>query len=354
DLVNSGLVRALSPAPDPKLFPQGAATAWVKPGRAVWKYLDGGQNDAATVREFSRLAGQLGFEYQVVEAFWQKWSAEELKEIIAESKAQGVGLILWKHSKDLRTPEERKAFFDQIAAAGAAGAKIDFFDHEAKEVVELYEVLLREAAERQLLLNFHGANKPAGESYMWPNELTREAVRGMESGKSPRARHDATLPFTRLLAGPADYTPVHFGARRNDTTWAHQLATAIVFTSGLLTYAANPRSLVDSPAVELIKAIPASWDETRVLAGSEIGEVAILARRKGADWYVTVVNGAEARQVAVDLSFLPAGRYQGLAAQEADGNPASVEMKLAEWSQASRIVLELPAGGGFAARLTQR
>ncbi len=354
ELVNSELVRALSPAPDKELFPQGSATSWVKPGRAVWKYLDGGQNDAATVREFSRLAGQLGFEYQVVEAFWQKWTPEELKAIIAESKAQGVGLILWKHSKDLRTPEARQAFFDQIAAVGAAGAKIDFFDHEAKEVVELYEILLRDAAKRQLLLNFHGANKPAGECYTWPNELTREAVRGMESSKSPRARHDATLPFTRLLAGPADYTPVHFGARRNDTTWTHQIATAIAFTSGLLTYAANPKSLVESPAVELIRTIPATWDETRVLPGSAIGEVAVLARRKGNVWFVAVLNGAEPREVTVELPFLPARTYQVLAAEEAAGDPAALEMKPGEWNRNSRIVLQLPAGGGYAARLTPR
>ncbi len=83
---------------------------------------------------------------------------------------------------------------------GAAGVKIDFFDHEAKEVVDQYEILLRDAAEHKLLVNFHGANKPTGESRTWPNELTREAVRGMESSKSMRAQHDATIPFTRLLA----------------------------------------------------------------------------------------------------------------------------------------------------------
>lgn len=352
-LVNSAMIRALSPAPDTALFPQGSSTPWIKPGRAVWKYLDGGQNDAATVREFSRLAGQLGFEYQVIEAFWQKWPPEELKAIVTESRAQGVGLILWKHSNQLRTPEARTQFFDLIAAAGAAGAKIDFFDHEAKEVVELYEILLREAAQRKLVLNFHGANKPTGETYTWPNELTREGVRGMESRKAERARHDATLPFTRMLAGPADYTPVHFGDRRNDTTWAHQLATAVAFTSGLLTYAAHPKSLVENPAVELIKSIPAAWDETRVLPGSAIGETAVLARRKGATWFVAVINGAEPRKLTLDLSFLPAGRYSVLAAAETPGNSASLEMSKAEWTKATKLPLDLPAGGGFVARLTR-
>src|SRR5207253_110778 len=112
-----------------------------------------------------------------------------------------------------------------------------------------------------LLVNFHGANKPTGGSRTWPNELTREAVAGMES-RGPRAVHDATLPFTRFLAGAADCTPVLFTARRGDTSWAHQLATAVVFTSPLLTYAANPQALLANPAVDIIKSIPSTWDET--------------------------------------------------------------------------------------------
>lgn len=353
-LVNSRLVADLSPSPDPRLFPQGAATEWVKPGRAVWKYLDGGQNDSATVREFSRLASQLGFEYQVIEGFWQKWPKEELREIIVESRRQGVGLILWKHSNQLRTPEARKEFFDLLAEVGAAGAKIDFFDHEAKEVVELYEIMLRDAADRKLLLNFHGANKPTGEFVTWPNELVREAVRGMESRKSPRARHDATLPFTRFLAGPADYTPVHFGERRNDTTWAHQLASAVILGSPLLTYGAHPKSLLDNPAVDLIKAVPAVWEETRVLAPSAIGEVAILARRRGREWFVAALNGERAREIRLKLDFLPAGEFALLSASDNTGEPAAVHLANGTASRASNLEVNLEPGGGFLARLKPR
>lgn len=353
-LVNADLVWTLAPPPDRRMFPQGAATPWVKPGRAVWKYLDGGQNDAATVREFSRLAGQLGFEYQVVEGFWQKWTEEELRDVIADSRRHGVGLWLWKHSRELRDPQSRTRFFDLCRRAGAAGVKIDFFDHEAKEVVELYETLLREAAARQLLVNFHGANKPAGESRTWPNELTREAVRGMESRKSPRARHDATIPFTRLLAGPADYTPVHFGERRNDTTWAHQIATAIVFTSPLLTYAAHPAAILANPAAELIRAIPAVWDETRVLAGSEIGEAAIFARRRGGDWFIAAVNGETAREVEIRLDFLGAGSWKALLVKDAGTAGDSVSVETAVAGKDGRWMIGLLPGGGFAARISRQ
>src|SRR5438093_8531501 len=138
------------------------------------------------------------------------------------AKDRGVGVWLWRGSKELRDAKARRELFQRCRAVGAVGVKLDFFDHEAKEMIDFYQTLLKETAENHLMVNFHGANKPTGEQRTWPNELTREAVRGMESSAMrERARHGTTLPFTRLLAGPADYTPVHFGTRRGDTTWAH-------------------------------------------------------------------------------------------------------------------------------------
>jgi alpha-glucosidase len=170
----------------------------------------------------------------------------------------------------------------------------------------------------------------------------------MESRKSPRARHDATLPFTRMLAGALDYTPVHFGERRNDTTWAHQLATAVSFTSGLLTYAAHPKALVESPAVDLIRSIPAVWDETRVLRGSEIGEVSILARRSGKIWFLAVLNGESPRRLKVPLSFLKSGSWSTLAASD----PQNLEKTTT--TPDTTLDLDLTAGGGYLARYTRR
>ena len=349
-LVNCGIVNHVADPPDHKLFPQGARTPWIKPGRAVWKYLDGGENNLETVKEFSRLAGELGFEYQVVEGFWQKWSPEELRDAVEYSKKYGVRLWLWKHSNQLRTPESLRSFMKLCADAGAAGVKLDFYDHEAKEVVELYEDALRVAAEFRLMVNFHGSNKPTGEARTWPNELTREAVRGMESRKSLRAVHDATLPFTRLLAGPADYTPAHFGERRNDTTWAHQIATAVLFTSPLLTYAAHPKNLLANPAVDVIKSIPSVWDETRVLPGSEIGEVAGMARRKGNLWFVAIANGSVPRTFRFDLGFLGSGAYQATLVRDHADDPAAVTLEKSSFTSGGSITANLRAGGGFVAR----
>ena len=352
-LVNSDILQSLCPPPDPAYFPDGLATDWVKPGRAVWKYLDGGQNTLDEMKSFSRWAGELGFEYNVIEGFWRRWSDDELRGLVQFAKERGVGTFLWRHTKELRTPEARAAFFKQCRDAGVAGVKLDFFDHEAKEVVDLYEAMLRDAAAHKLLVNFHGANKPSGLERTWPNELTREAVRGMESGRlQRRAAHDATLPFTRLLAGHADYTPVHFGPRRGDTTAAHQLATAAVFDSALLTYGAYPTQLLGHPAAELIRSVPATWDQTIVLGGSEIGEVAAYARRTGDTWFVAVVNGPNARAMEVTLRFLDDGPYRALSARDSTEDPAAVVMETATGKATDVLKLNLSAGGGYLGRFT--
>jgi alpha-glucosidase len=256
-LVNSDIVSNLSSPPDKAIFPADLKTDWVRPGRAVWRYLDGGDNTFDGIKEFSRLAGELGFEYNVVEGLWHRWTEDQMRQLVDYSKQRNVGLWFWEHSRNLRTAEAREKFFSQLNRVGVVGAKIDFFDHEAKEIIDLYQTLLRSSAEHKIMIEFHGANKPAGESRTWPNEMTREAIRGLENrSMSLRSVHNTTLPFTRFLAGHADYTPVHFGERRRETSWAHQVATAIVFTSPLMIYGAHPQHILDNPARDLIKPFP--------------------------------------------------------------------------------------------------
>ena len=237
--------------------------------------------------------------------------------------------------------------------AGVAGAKIDFFDHEAKDVVELYEACLKDAAEFRLVVNFHGANKPTGESRTWPNELTREAIRGMESRKSLRAQHDATWPFTRMLAGHADYTPVHFGERRNDTTCAHQIASAAILTSPLLVYGAHPRNLLQNPAADVIKSIPSVWDETIALPVSEIGELAAVARRRRSEWFLAIMNGTAPRTIDVPAAFLGAGAWNATLVRDSARGPDAVDVQTAAFTRAASIRIDLQSGGGFLARFTK-
>jgi len=353
-LVNSDIVRNLSPPPDEKIFAQGIKTDWIKPGRAVWRYLDGGENTFDGIKEFSRLAGDLGFEYNIVEGLWHRWSEEQMRDLVDYSRQHNVGIWFWEHSKNLRTAEAREKFFSQLNRLGVVGTKIDFFDHEAKEIIDLYQALLRASAEHKIMVEFHGANKPAGESRTWPNEMSREAIRGLEyRSLNLRSVHNTTLPFTRFLAGHADYTPVHFGERRRETSWAHQIATAIVFTSPLMIYGAHPQHILDHPAAELIKTIPSAWDETIVLTQSEIGEVAAFARRRDGVWFVGVLNALTGRELHVPLRFLSAGKYQVMLVRDQTDDPAAVKIENVSLTRGDSLTIKMRAGGGFVGRFIQ-
>jgi alpha-glucosidase len=350
-LVNNDIVAHVSPPPDKTLFPAGIKTDWLKPGRAVWKYLDGGENTLDEVKNFSQLAGRLGFEYQVVEGFWSGWTEEQMREAVEFSRRQNVSLLFWKHSKDLRTPEARKDFFALCHRVGVVGSKVDFFDHEAKEIIDLYQTLLREAAQHRLLLDFHGANKPTGEARTWPNEMTREGIYGLEHRRTEAwAPINTTLPFTRMLAGHADYTPMLFGDRRKETSWAHQIATAAIFTSPLLVYGAHPQNILANPAVELIKSIPSVWDETRVLPPSEIGGLAVFARRNGSSWFLAILNGEKAQTIRVPLTFLGAGRFRAMLVRDQPDEAAAVRIENTAFTRNDALEIELRAAGGFIAR----
>lgn len=357
-LVNNDIVSDVADAPDPKLFPEGPRTPWVRQGRAVWQYQDDGPRGYEGTKEFSRMAGQLGFQYQVVEGWWMRWSEPQLKELVDYSRQRGVGIWLWKNRRDLETREKREAFFDLCNRVGVVGVKIDFFDSEAKSVIDLYQEILKEAAEHHLLVNFHGSDKPTGEQRTWPNELTREAVEGMEYCCSegltppPTPLHTTTLPFTRLLAGPADYTPVLFDKALHGTTWANQIASAVVLTSPLLTYSANPKTILANPAVDIIRAIPSTWDETIVLPPSRIGKLAIFARRKGDKWFLAAMNGEKPETIDVLLSFLGKGQWKTQSASDVAGNSAAVELHQSTYQPGSVIHLVLRSGGGYVAEFT--
>ncbi len=353
-LANSTILPNLCPPPDAKFFAGGIHTSWIKPGRAVWRYLDGGPEGVDGMKEFSRMAGQLGFEYNVIEGFWSKWTPAQRKEVVDYSRQQGVGVWFWKHSKDLRTPEACEEFFKMLHDLGVTGAKIDFFDHEAKEVIDLYEALLEKAAKYEILVVLHGANKPTGRQRTWPNELVREAIRGMESSAlKERARHETILPFTRLLAGPADYTAMLFNDRRRDTTVAHQIASIAVFAAPLLTIAANPQTILSNPAVDVIKSVPPVWDETIVLPDSAIGELAAYARRKGNTWFLAIMCGPQAKTIRVPLSFLGEAQYNGVLVHDSPTDDVKVEIEKSTHKRSNSLTIELRAGGGFLARFSE-
>lgn len=354
-LVNSDILPSLCPPADPKLFPQGMHTPWCEPGLCVWKYVDGGgDNSLENMRTFSRMGGEIGAKYHILEGFAYRWPDEQIKEFVDYSKQQGVRVLFWRHSNQLRTPEDQDAFFKRLHDLGVAGAKIDFFDHEAKELVDLYETLIRKAAQHQLVIDFHGANKPSGMLRTYPNEMIREGVRGMESsGLKQRARHETILPFTRYLAGPADYTTMVFTERRRDSSWAHQIACLATFHSPMLTLAAHPQSILDNPALDVIKSIRPVWDETIVLPESKIGELSILARRSGDLWMLAVMIAGPARTIQVPLSFLGEGPYKASLVRDHKENSGAVVLDNRTLGRDDTLTIDMISGGGFVGRFTK-
>jgi len=169
-----------------------------------------------------------------------------------------------------------------------------------------------------------------------------------------RARHQTILPFTRYLAGQADYTTMIFTERRRNSTVTHQIATMAVFASPLLTIAAHPQSILQNPAADVIKSIPSVWDETIVLPDSRIGELAMYARRSGDTWFFAVMSGKNERiSLQIPLSFLGEGRYNATIVRDDVSNPnlAVVDEKTAKRDEVQAI--ELGEGGGFVARFSR-
>jgi alpha-glucosidase len=321
ELVNTDLIKNLNPAPDAKLF---ADTSYIKPGRSVWSWETLGLGEPATQKQFIDDAAEMGFEYSTVDDGWKDWDSpwEEARQLCEHGQANSVGVWLWVHSEDIRDPaddyRQMRDYFGKVASVGAVELKIDFMNGESKELVDFEIAVLENAAKQKLMINFHGCHASTGEERTFPNEMTREGIRGLEVNKMREgpltASHNAALPFTRFVVGQADYTPILF-TNPGPTTWAHQLATLVTFTTGLQTLAEHPKTMMNAPIIKdafpVMKRIPSVWDETIVLEGSEIGRLAAFARRSGDVWFVGILNGGEVREYEIDLSFLDAtGNYQ--------------------------------------------
>jgi alpha-glucosidase len=366
-LVNCDIIANVSAPYNKTLFPQGYHTSWVKPGRSVWSWL--AKTRAVTLqnmKHFSDLAAELGFEYNLVDEGWSNWKDsinnrdqwDMMKELVDYSAAIGIKIWVWKAYPDrrgipgIKDPEQRKIFFEKCRDLGIAGLKVDFFDSESQEIIEFYQAALKDAAGYHLMMNFHGANKPTGEGRTWPNEMTREAIRGMEN-RPPWGPANTILPFTRYLAGPADYTPIHFGDRMGEVSWAHHVASMIVFTSPFLCLGADPQSILDNPCKQMIQSIPPVWDETIVLPQSKIGELALYARRNGTSWFLAAMNGTdEFKTITVDLSFLK-NNYNLSLIKDDKNKQDNALLENSKVSGVSKITIVLNGNGGFAARFVR-
>jgi alpha-glucosidase len=352
-LVNSDLIKNLCPPPPAEL----AQADWIKPGRSIWHWLTGGAPKLDEQRSWVEGTKRMGYEYYLVDDGWRNWNGggdaawQALGDLVQYARQQGVGIWAWVDSKYVFQPADRAAYFQRARQLGLVGLKIDFPHPANAEWVQWYDDTLREAAREHLMVDFHGAVKPTGRERTWPNEMTREAVAGREQGKSP-ALHDLTLPFLRYVQGPADFTPTLLIPKRlNGSSFAHELAMPIVFTSPFLCLGDNPTNYLNSAAADVLRALPSVWDETRVLPGSEIGELAAFARRKGDQWFVGVLNDLTPRRPTVALDFLGQGKFRLV--ELADDPERNDNFIRTERSVTRRDTLVLPLckDGGYVAWL---
>ncbi|MEU7003640.1 glycoside hydrolase family 97 catalytic domain-containing protein [Nonomuraea sp. NPDC046570] len=367
ELVESTVVRHLA---EPARI---ADTSWIRPGRVSWSWWseNASPRDLGALRRFVDFAAEMGWEYSLVDANWTVHAEEEIRELVGYAAERDVRLFLWYNSAGLNNPstegprdlmhlpEARRAELAKIAGWGIAGIKVDFFHSDKQDGIAHYLGILEDAAEAGVMVNFHGSTIPRGWERTWPHLMTLEAVRGAEwylfgpSFAEEAVWHNTVLPFTRNVIGPMDYTPVTFGdaLRPRLTTAAHELALAVVYESGLVHFADSPESYRRQPkgVREVLRAVPAAWDETVGLAG-EPGDHIVLARRAGGTWWLAGINGLAPRTEA-ELGLGRLGPLRGTWRVVADGADRD-EVVVSD--TAAGEVFRVPAmstGGGFVAHL---
>ena len=354
-LVNSDMLTNLCPSPE-----EGRDCSWVQPGRCLWQWWSVGAPRYEEQKEWFDAAAKLTWEYYLIDDGWRNWRKdgkgqwELLEEVIAYGRSVGVKSIVWVNSNEMRTAGPRRAYLEKIKAVGASGIKIDFIPAATAEIMQWYMGAMQDCAELGLLLNFHGSVKPTGLSRTYPNDVTREAVRGNEwhilrYGRVLPQSHYVALPFTRLMAGAADVTPVTLNPCEIETggyTWTHEFAQSIVFLSPITHFSDHYSYYLESPFLDLLKAVPTVWDETRVLSCTEMGEVVAYARRKGNDWWVGVMNGDKEREIEIPLDFLKKS-MDAVLLHDDDKILASVAREDRKVSKKETLKVHLRAGGGF-------
>lgn len=316
-------------------------TTWIQPGAVSWIYwaYNHGSNDYDIIKKYVDMAVTLKLPYVLIDAEWDEMkNGKTIEDAINYAKLQGIKPLIWYNSSvgwvngapgpkfRLNKPEDREREFAWCEKMGVAGVKIDFFSGDSQMNMDYCIDLLECAARHHLLVNFHGAPIPRGWQRTYPNLLSTEGVYGAEwynnvpTFTDKAARHNATLPFTRNVIGPMDYTPCTFSDSQHPhiTTHAHELALTVLYESGLQHLADRPESYLAQPAEvqQFLSHLPTVWDETRYVSGYP-GESVVLARRKAQTWYIAGINGKdEAQTLKLPLDFLPKGKMTLFA----DGN----------------------------------
>jgi len=362
-----------------------ADPSWIKPGQASWEWW----NDATpygpdvnfvsgynldTYKYYIDFASKYGIKYIVMDEGWAKSTTDpytpnpkvDVKELIRYGKTKNVDIMLWL---TWLTVHNNMGLFKTFHDWGIKGVKIDFMDRSDQWMVNYYEDVVKEAAKHQIFVDFHGSFKPAGLEYKYPNLISYEGVRGLEQMGGCTPDNSVFLPFMRNAVGPMDFTPgamlnmqpeVNRAVRPNATgvgTRAYQMALYVVFESGIQMLADNPTLYYKNPdCTEFIASVPTTWDETKALA-AVAGEVAVVAKRKGAQWFIGgIVNGKEKeRNIELNFDFLEKDKTYTMTYFEDGINAGKQAMdyrkKTVQVKAGDHIAIKMVRNGGFAAIL---
>lgn len=363
-------------------------TSWIKPAKTSWDWwndwainVPNAGINTASYKAFVDFSKQMKLDDILIDEGWSMGSDVEpnpaadvtrakpvlnLPEVLGYAKSQGVGVWLWVQWQQL--DNQMDAALAQYEAWGIKGIKVDFMNRNDQEMVDWYHKVLEKAAAHHLMVDLHGAFPPTGLNRTWPNYITQEGVLGAENNKwSARitATHDVTLPFTRMILGPMDYTPGGFNnttpaafAHRNHSpfvmhTRGHAVAMYVVYDSPFQMVSDGPAAYRTADGkgwadgAEFIQAVPTSWDETRVLAG-DIGQFIVTARRKGTTWYIGAMGNEQARTVKVPLAFLGKGNYQAEVLQDG-AQPTRLTTTTSKVASGQSMTLKLAPSGGAVA-----
>ena len=354
---------------------------WIEPGKVAWDWwnalniygvdFESGLN-TDTYKYYIDFASEYSIPYIILDEGWSNTEDLfdlnpdiDLPELLAYAENKNVGIILWVVW--LTLDRQLEEALDQFKEWGVKGIKVDFMQRDDQKMVNYYEKVAVEAAKRRLLVDFHGAYKPTGLRRTYPNVITREGVRGLEWNKwssEITPSHDLILPFTRMVAGPMDFTP---GAMLNATpgqfhavfsrpmsqgTRCHQLAMYVVYDSPLQMLADSPSNYYKEPLImDFLKVVPVTWDDTKVME-AEAGKYLVMAHRKGDKWYIGAMTNEKPREFEIDLSFLDKRLHTAKIWQDgvnAGKNPVDFKYLEKPVTPQQKLTVKLAPGGGYVA-----
>ena len=367
DIVESTLVTDVS---DPSKVEY---TEWINPGMVSWIYwaYNHGSKDYQKVKEYIDLAAEMHWTYNLIDWEWDEMSnGGNLQDAVKYTLNKGIKPLLWYNSSTnwigpgplfrLNKKQDREKEYAWLSEMGIAGIKVDFFSGDSVSTMNYYIDLLEDAIKYKLMLNFHGATIPRGWQRTYPHMMSIEGVYGAEwYNNAPiltnrAAEHNATLPFTRNVVGPMDYTLGTFSNSQHPhiTSYAHELALPVIFESALQHMPDRPSVYygLPEPVKRLLSELPVAWDDTKLLAGYP-GEEVILARRKGNVWYIGGINGTnETKTLHISLDKIAVnGKKISIFKDGIDDKHFAIEENIPLANVKSDLTIECLPRGGFVA-----